>query len=66
MMLIPKSGRLLKKRGSKAQWIAQTSEAPIPKLSQLILNFMGIKDIKKQHCCKIINRSDTQTKPDTF
>ena len=34
---IPKNGKLVRKRGSKAQWIAQASEAVIPNPSQLIL-----------------------------
>lgn len=43
MILIPNRGRLLRKRGSKAQWMAQASEAPIPNASQLILIFMSLQ-----------------------
>lgn len=38
IMLMPKSGRLLKKRGSSAQCIAQATEVVIPKASQFIFN----------------------------
>lgn len=54
IILIPNNGRLLINKGSMAQCMAQASEAPIPKASQLILIFTkGIKVSKKQHCCKI-------------
>lgn len=38
IMLIPKIGRLVKRKGRMAQCIAQASEAVIPRASQLILN----------------------------
>jgi protein SCO1 len=54
MTLTPNKGRLLRNIGSSAQWMAQANEAPTPKASQLILNFMReAKIAKKQHCCKI-------------
>lgn len=49
MILIPKSGRVLKKSGNKAQWIAQASEAPIPKASQLICRFIRSAKINKSN-----------------
>ena len=39
-MLIPKSGRLVRTRGSTAQCTAQTSDVAIPKPSQLTCSFM--------------------------
>ena len=54
MILIPKRGKLVRNSGSMAQWIAQASEAPTPKASQLIRIFMkGNKIKKKQQRCKI-------------
>lgn len=35
-MLIPNNGKVLTKRGNKAQWMAQASEAEIPIAFQLI------------------------------
>lgn len=40
-MLMPNIGRLCRKSGSKAQWMAQASEALIPKASQLNFIFMS-------------------------
>lgn len=38
MMLMPKIGNAWRNNGSSAQWMAQASEALIPKASQLNLN----------------------------
>lgn len=37
---IPRMGKLFMSNGSTAQWIAQATEAEIPRASQLILSFM--------------------------
>lgn len=52
-MLMPNSGNVLTKRGNKAQWMAQASEAEIPIAFQLIWSFMLGKDNPMQHSCKI-------------
>jgi len=52
-MLTPKSGRLVMNNGTTAQWMAQATDAAIPKASQLIRIF--IKESKNtylQLCCK--------------
>jgi hypothetical protein len=36
----PRIGKLFINNGSTAQWIAQATDAEIPKASQLILNFI--------------------------
>jgi len=46
MILMPKRGRLVKKSGNKAQWIAQANVAVIPIASQLI--FKRIVNYKAQ------------------
>lgn len=52
-ILTPKRGRLVINKGTTAQWMAQATDAAIPKASQLIRMF--IKDDKStylQLCCK--------------
>ena len=41
IMFIPNMGRVVKNRGNKAQWIAQATDAVIPKASQLIFRLIG-------------------------
>ena len=52
-MLMPNKGNVLTKRGNKAQWIAQASDADMPRAFQLIWSFMFGKDKPMQHSCKI-------------
>jgi hypothetical protein len=57
MMLVPNKGRLVQKSGSRAQCMAQISEALTPRASKLILNLIkSAKIAKKQHSCKILVR----------
>lgn len=47
MMLTPKSGRLVRNNGNKAQWMAQANEAVIPRASQFILDLMKGRKYEK-------------------
>ena len=46
-MFIPKIGRLVTTKGSKAQCIAQAVEVAIPNASQFIFNFIVVANIRK-------------------
>ena len=50
---MPNNGKVLIKRGSKAQCIAQANPADTPSAFQLIWIFMVCKDRPVQLCCKI-------------
>ena len=49
MIFIPKIGKLVKTSGKTAQWIAQATDAEMPKTSQFILYFI-IRGAKIKQC----------------
>jgi hypothetical protein len=52
MIFMPNSGRLVRNKGSKAQCIAQASDAPIPSISQSTFQPMMPKLIKSNTVAK--------------
>lgn len=63
IMSHPSMGRLVRKRGNKAQWMAQASEVPIPRASQfmfLIRDFIlrQTANITLQPRCKCFGREE--------
>jgi hypothetical protein len=47
MIFMPNKGRLDKKSGRRAQWIAQATDVAMPRVSELILIFMKGQKYKK-------------------